>query len=129
MLWPCLCGNGNLQLLDVCQVCGRGRDVVIKDQQRYDDWKRNNSEQAKRVEAEQAIRVGEIESLNSIIISTGDIKETYQVIDTIFTVDNNKEESWFATWAENPMKAFDRVKMNLRHLCYKFGGCCNSLSI
>lgn len=120
-MWTCSCGTGNLE--DVCRLCGTGTDGVIKDQQRNDDWKRNNPEQAKKQAKVVEDNRKKIESLNSIIISTGDIKEPYQIIDAIFTFDSNREKAnWFTTWLENPMMAFGHVKNNLRHLCYSLGG-------
>jgi len=101
-LWKCSCGTTNLAGLDNCHNCGLERAVLIRQ--------------------EQELEHKEGEAIKDIIVTTGDIKEPYTIIDTIFTVDNNKEESWFFTWAENPMKAFGRVKMNLRRLCYKLGG-------
>lgn len=111
MTWKCLqCGTQNLEHLDVCRTCGTGKDGIIKDQQRLNEWKSNNKVAQKTSEA-----------LNSIIISTGDIKEPYQIIDAIFALDNNSEGTWFVR-AANPGKAFDGVKRNLRQLCHSLGG-------
>ncbi|RKD22416.1 Putative heavy-metal-binding [Caminicella sporogenes DSM 14501] len=57
--------------------------------------------------------------MNNILISTGDIKDNYQIIDTIFAMDSHKE-SFFKN--ADPNKAFNKVKEQLRQECKKIGG-------
>lgn len=54
-----------------------------------------------------------------IKISTGNINERYQIIDTIFAVDSHKEG---LLKAADPNKAFEKVKQNLKEKCKKLGG-------
>lgn len=55
----------------------------------------------------------------SIIICTGGISHSYEVIDIIFAADSHKEG--FLTSAD-PNKAFDGVKMQLAQKCEQLGG-------
>lgn len=56
---------------------------------------------------------------NSVVISTGDIKEPYLILDAIFAFDSHS--GGFFSGA-NPEKAFDRVKTKLRQICKEMGG-------
>ncbi|MBR4262086.1 MAG: heavy metal-binding domain-containing protein [Bacilli bacterium] len=57
--------------------------------------------------------------MNNILITTGDIQEEYEVIDTIFAVDSCKE-SFFN--GADPNKAFNKVKETLRSKANELGG-------
>jgi hypothetical protein len=40
MQWKCLnCGSANLDYLDICRICGTGKDGSIKDVKLFEDWK------------------------------------------------------------------------------------------
>lgn len=54
-----------------------------------------------------------------MIIATGDIKQNYQIIDTIFAMDSHKEG--FLSSAD-PGKAFEGVKTQLEKKCKSLGG-------
>ena len=54
-----------------------------------------------------------------MIISTGDLKQNYQILDTIFAMDSHKEG--FLSSA-NPGKAFEGVKEQLEKKCKSLGG-------
>jgi hypothetical protein len=54
-----------------------------------------------------------------VIISTGDIRANYQVIDAIFAMDSHKEGTFKGA---DPGKAFEGVKDQLRKQCAKIGG-------
>jgi len=56
----------------------------------------------------------------AILITTGDIKEPYEILDAIFALDFHKE-SFFGGSAD-PAKAFDKVKDKLRVVCKNMGG-------
>lgn len=55
----------------------------------------------------------------AIIISTGDIRKNYEIIDTIFAVDSHKEGFMQAA---DPNKAFEGVKEQLRKKCTSLKG-------
>ena len=55
----------------------------------------------------------------NILITTGDIKEDYEVIDAVFALDSCKE-SFFK--GADPNVAFDRVKNALREKAAQLGG-------
>lgn len=54
-----------------------------------------------------------------MLISTGDIRQNYHIIDTIFAMDSHKEG--FLTSAD-PGKAFAGVKQQLTKKCSELGG-------
>lgn len=54
-----------------------------------------------------------------MFISTGDIKQNYAIIDTIFAMDSHKE-GFFSN--ADPNKAFDGVKAQLAQKCAALGG-------
>ena len=54
-----------------------------------------------------------------MIIATGDIKQNYSIIDTIFAMDSHKE-GFFST--ADPNKAFEGVKLQLTKKCNSLGG-------
>lgn len=54
-----------------------------------------------------------------MIIATGDIKQNYAIIDTIFAMDSHKEG--FLSSAD-PNKAFEGVKLQLAKKCTSLGG-------
>lgn len=54
------------------------------------------------------------------ILTTGDVKWQYEIIDTIFAIDSHKDGFW-GTGAD-PNKAFAAVKEKLRQTCQKLGG-------
>jgi len=56
---------------------------------------------------------------DNIIISTGDLKKEYEILDTIFAIDSHKEGMFSSA---NPGKAFDGVKEQLVKECKKLGG-------
>ena len=57
--------------------------------------------------------------MDNILITTGDLKEDYEVIDAIFALDSCKE-SFFS--GADPNKAFDKVKNSLREKASDLGG-------
>lgn len=54
-----------------------------------------------------------------IIVATGDIKQNYEIIDTIFAIDAHKEGF---LQAADPNKAFEGVKEQLKKKCKALGG-------
>lgn len=54
-----------------------------------------------------------------MVIITGDIKQDYQIIDTIFAMDSHKEG--FLSSAD-PSKAFEGAKQQLAKKCASLGG-------
>ena len=54
-----------------------------------------------------------------MIIATGDIKQNYSIIDTIFAMDSHKEGFLSGT---DPNKAFEGVKNQLSKKCKALGG-------
>ena len=57
--------------------------------------------------------------MNDIIITTGDLKDDYEVIDAIFALDSCKEG---LLRGADPSKAFDKVKNKLRKKCIELDG-------
>jgi len=57
--------------------------------------------------------------MDDIIISTGDLKDEYEVIDAIFALDSCKEG---ILRGADPSKAFDKVKNKLRKKCIELNG-------
>ncbi len=57
--------------------------------------------------------------MNRILITTGDIKEDYEIIDAIFALDSCKQ-GFFA--GLDPNKAFEKVKDGLRKKADELGG-------
>lgn len=57
--------------------------------------------------------------MSNVLITTGDLKEDYEVIDAIFAVDASS--AGFFSGAD-PNKAFTKVKDLLRTNCEKVGG-------
>ena len=57
--------------------------------------------------------------MNDILITTGDIREEYEIIDAIFAFDACKEGFFKGA---DPNKAFDKVKNVLRSKCNELGG-------
>ncbi len=57
--------------------------------------------------------------MEDILITTGDIKEDYEIIDAIFALDSCKEGIFKGA---DPNKAFDKVKDVLRSKCNELGG-------
>lgn len=55
-----------------------------------------------------------------MIISTGDIKQDYTILDAIFATDSHKEG--FFSGNADPNKAFDGVKKQLSAKCKSLGG-------
>ena len=56
---------------------------------------------------------------NKIIVSTGDLKQNYEIIDAIFAIDSHKEGLFKGA---DPEKAFTNVKNELRKTCVRLGG-------
>lgn len=54
-----------------------------------------------------------------MIIATGDIRQDYTIIDTIFAMDSHKEGFLSGT---DPNKAFEGVKSQLTKKCKSLGG-------
>ncbi len=54
-----------------------------------------------------------------MIIATGDIRQNYSIIDTIFAMDSHKEGFLSGT---DPNKAFEGVKNQLSKKCTALGG-------
>ncbi len=54
-----------------------------------------------------------------MIISTGDLKENYSIIDTIFAIDSHKD-GFFS--GADPNKAFEGLKSQLAKKCQSLGG-------
>jgi hypothetical protein len=71
------------------------------------------------VNQREAAALEEAEAVRRIIISTGDLRESYDVIDAIFAVDAS-----VAAWVSgvDPSKAFDGAKNQLRSMCRQLGG-------
>lgn len=57
--------------------------------------------------------------MNNILITTGDIKEDYEIIDAIFSLDSCKERFFTAA---DPNLAFDKVKDGLRKKAEELNG-------
>jgi len=57
--------------------------------------------------------------MNNILITTGDIKEDYEIIDAVFALDSCKEGVFKGA---DPNKAFDKVKDGLREKAKELGG-------
>ena len=57
--------------------------------------------------------------MNNILITTGDIKEDYEVIDAIFALDSCTEG---ILKGADPNQAFDKVKDGLRKKANELGG-------
>lgn len=57
--------------------------------------------------------------MNNILITTGDIKEDYEIIDAIFALDSCTEGVFKGA---DPNKAFDKVKNVLRKKANDLGG-------
>lgn len=57
--------------------------------------------------------------MNDILITTGDIREEYEIIDAIFAFDSCKEGFFKGA---DPNQAFDKVKDALRSKCNQLGG-------
>ena len=57
--------------------------------------------------------------MDKILITTGDIKEDYEIIDAIFALDSCQEGIFTGA---DPNKAFDKVKNVLRKKCDELGG-------
>jgi len=57
--------------------------------------------------------------MNNILITTGDIKEDYEVIDAVFALDSC-QEGFFKS--ADPNKAFEKVKDGLRQKAKELGG-------
>lgn len=56
--------------------------------------------------------------MNNVLITTGDIKEDYEIIDAIFALDSCKEGFFQGA---DPNKAFDKVKEGLRKKANEIG--------
>ena len=57
--------------------------------------------------------------MNNILITTGDIKEDYEIIDAVFALDSCKEGIFKSA---DPNTAFDKVKNGLRKKASELGG-------
>ncbi len=57
--------------------------------------------------------------MNNILITTGDIKDDYEIIDAVFALDSCKEGFFKGA---DPNKAFDKVKDGLRKKASELGG-------
>lgn len=57
--------------------------------------------------------------MNNILITTGDIKEDYEIIDAIFAMDSCQEKIFSGA---DPNQAFDKVKDGLRKKASELGG-------
>lgn len=57
--------------------------------------------------------------MDEILITTGDIREEYEIIDAIFAIDSCKEGFFRGA---DPNQAFDKVKDALRNKCGQLGG-------
>ena len=57
--------------------------------------------------------------MNNILITTGDIKEDYEIIDAVFALDSCKEGFFKSA---DPNDAFDKVKNGLRKKAGELGG-------
>ncbi len=55
----------------------------------------------------------------NILISTGNVNNSYEIIDAIFAIDSHKEGFMKST---DPDKAFEGVKQRLRAKCEQLGG-------
>jgi hypothetical protein len=56
---------------------------------------------------------------SKVIISTGDLKQQYEILDTIFAIDSHAAGMFSGA---NPGKAFEGVKGQLEKECKKLGG-------
>lgn len=115
MQWQCpQCGANNLDYLDTCRACGVGKDGFVKDKEIFETWRSKTG-------------IPEIEKplydehpLRKIIVSTGDIREPYTILDAIFALDCNTANFFFGS--TNPSEAFNGVKNKLRQICLKMSG-------
>lgn len=57
--------------------------------------------------------------MNNILVTTGDIKEDYEIIDAVFALDSCTEGVFKGA---DPNKAFDKVKNGLRKKAQELGG-------
>ena len=55
-----------------------------------------------------------------VVISTGDLKQEYEILDTIFAIDSHAGGFW--SKSVSPSKAFEGVKEQLDKECKKLGG-------
>jgi hypothetical protein len=55
----------------------------------------------------------------SVVLTTGDIRANYRIIDTVFAMDSHKEKTFSGA---DPNKAFQGVKKQLRQACESLGG-------
>lgn len=104
MPWKCQkCGEESEDSFDSCWNCGTGVDGSASE---------NTAEHEKSEHFDSALS-------KSVVISTGDIKEPYRILDAIFAFDSHS--GGFFSGA-NPEKAFDGVKNKLRKRCRELGG-------
>jgi hypothetical protein len=87
-----------------------------------------NCFQEQRIRAEQEAQKKKeqrAQAIQKIILSTGDFKEPYEILDTIIAIDAH-EAGYFSS--AKPSTAFDGVKNQLRTLAYDMGAdaviCC-----
>ena len=57
--------------------------------------------------------------MNNVLITTGDIKEDYEIIDAVFSLDSCQEGLFKGA---DPNKAFEKVKNGLRQKATELGG-------
>jgi DNA-directed RNA polymerase subunit RPC12/RpoP len=114
-----------------CAKCGKklglfngyyseGTGYVCKDCSALLEQEANERAEQRRIEAEQRAK-----EISKIILTTGDFKEPYGILDTIIALDAH-EAGYFSS--ANPSTAFDGVKNQLRTIAYDMGAdaviCC-----
>src|SRR5882762_8909578 len=62
--------------------------------------------------------------LSGILLTTGDLREPYEVLDCVFAMDSHEAGYWMSFFGEraNPSHAFERVKGILKRQCWDLGG-------
>lgn len=94
--------------------------VVCKDCSAVLEQEAKERKEQRKLEAEQRAK-----EISKIILTTGDLKEPYEILDTIIALDAH-EAGYFSS--AKPSTAFDGVKNQLRTIAYDMGAdaviCC-----
>jgi len=125
-----------------CAFCGNeismfsGKCSCSQSQQsaKQDDLDRSAAEEAQRtleLEVYEREMAELTRSLAKIVLSTGTLHRPFEVLEIVFAMDSH-EQGFLANMLEryvgirrdvaNPSKAFDKVKLQLRHQCRELGG-------
>lgn len=109
------CGK-KLGFLDVVEKLESGEEVCINC---YEEQRIRAAREEREKEEQQA------QAIQKIILTTGDLKEPYEILDTIIALDAH-EAGYFSS--AKPSTAFDGVKTQLRTIAYDMGAdaviCC-----